>query len=83
MLFVLHYRSAPVAKKKETTSIFSSKLAFSEKSNDSGEFSVSLQSTKPNPEQIIHDGYRSVLTAGWPIRAHFAAACQLNRAVFE
>lgn len=47
ILFVLHYRSAPAAKKKETTSIFSSKSAFSEKNNDSGEsqLSVSLQST--------------------------------------
>lgn len=37
-LFLLPWRSAPVAKKKEATSIFSSKSAFSEKSNDSGEY---------------------------------------------
>lgn len=37
MSCVSHCRAAPVAKKKEVASIFSSKSAFSEKSNDSGE----------------------------------------------
>lgn len=70
---MLLYRSAPVAKKKETTSIFSSKSAFSEKSNDSGEYklSVSLQAAD----------YRYMLTG-----SSFCCCVkrfQLNRAVFE
>lgn len=41
-LFLLLWRSAPLAKKKETSSIFSSKSAFSEKSNDSGEYKLNV-----------------------------------------
>lgn len=37
-------------KKKETSSIFSSKLAFSDKSNDSGEYRLAL--LKVNPEKV-------------------------------
>ena len=41
MLFLFPWRSAAVAQ-KETTSIFPSKPALSEKSNDSGEYKLSF-----------------------------------------
>lgn len=45
LLYLLLWRSAPVAKKKDKPSIFSSKSAFSDQSNDSGEYqSVSRHS---------------------------------------